>query len=163
MKRPTDQERLLDDVLTEESSVGANASLDHLLRLARRRRHGRLARRAGGILAVVIAGVLVLLQPFGTRKAKPELAHKPVVPPSCEIVTTFALTPEQLVSSRPLAPEQIVHSANTVTVVRTTATDIPLLNDEELLNLAKPNIAVLVGRGPHAMELVFVEPLPASH
>lgn len=161
MKR-TDQEQLLNDVLADDSEAGLNAvALNQLLHLARRRRRLRQVRRVSGALAVVVAVAFALVFQFADRKPRTELVHKPIVPPSCEIVTSFALTPEQLVRSRPLSSEQMIHSTGIVAVVRTTAT-VPAVNDEELLELAKPNIAVLVRRGPHEAELVLVEP-PASH
>lgn len=163
MKRRTDQEQLLNDVLADEADAGLSVvALDRLLHLARRRRRRRQARRVGGALVVVAATVFAFALQFGDRKPRTELAHKPIVPPSCEFVTSVALTPEQLVSSRSLLPEQMVHSAvGAVPVVQTTAT-VPAVNDEELLELAKPNIAVLVRRSPQEAELVFVEPL-ANH
>ncbi len=163
MKRRTDQEQLLNDVLADESEAGLNAAaLDQLLQLARRRRHRRQARRVGVTVAVVVAVVSAFLFQFEARKPKADLAHKPIVPPNFETVTTFALTAEQLVSSQPLSPEQTVHSGGTVVEVRTTGANYHSVNDEELLELAKPNIAVLVRRGPHDAELVLVEPL-AGH
>ena len=163
MKRRIDQEELLNDVLTYESSAGATAALDHLLGLARQRQRRRQARRAGGILAVVVVGVFVLLQQLGTQKTKPELAHEPVASPGYETVSSFALTSEQVVSSRPLAPEQLIHSESKVMVTQTTAMDVPRVNDEELLELARPNVAVLVRRSPQEAELVFVEPAAAHN
>jgi hypothetical protein len=163
MKRRNDQEELLNDVLTDESSVSAAASLDQLLRLARQRQRRRQAQRAGGILVVIAAVVFVLVPQLGTQKTKPELAHEPVVSPSYETVSSFSLTSEQVVSSRPLAPEQLVHSESLVMVTQTTATDVPRVNDEELLELARPNVVALVRRGPQETELVFVEPAAAHN
>lgn len=164
MKRRTDQEQLLNDVLADEADIGLNASaLDQMLHLARRRRRLRQARRAGGALVVVAVVLFAFAFQFGSWKAKPDRANKPIVPPSCEIVTSIALMPEQLVSSQPLSPAQIVRSASgAVAVVQTTAS-VPSVNDEELLELAKPNIAVLVRRSPREMELVFVEASAANN
>jgi hypothetical protein len=78
-------------------------------------------------------------------------------------VSSFSLTSEQVVSSRPLAPEQLVHSESLVMVTQTTATDVPRVNDEELLELARPNVVALVRRGPQETELVFVEPAAAHN
>jgi hypothetical protein len=162
MKR-TDQEQLLNDVLADESEAGLNAAvLDQLLQLARRRRRLRQVWR-GGVAAVVVAAVVVaFLFQLEARKPKADLARKPIVPPNYETVTTFALTAEQLVSNQPLSPEQTVLSGGTVVEVRTTGANFHSVNDEELLELAKPSIAVLVRRSPQEAELVFVEPL-ANH
>lgn len=164
MKRRTDQEQLLNDVLADEADARLNASaLDQLLQLARRRRRGRKVWRVGGALVVVAVVMFAFAFQSGGRKSKTDRANKPIVPPSCEIVTSVALMPEQLISSRPLSPEQIVHSASgAVAVVQTTA-NVPSVNDEELLELAKPNIAVLVRRSPREMELVFVEASAANN
>lgn len=158
MKRRTDQEQLLNDVLAGEGAAGSNAAaLKQLLQLARRRRRARVAWRVGGAAVIAIVAVSAFLFQSGDPKPKAELAGAPVVPNSYETVTSVALTPEQLVSSHALPPELMVHSVSAVTVVQTQAT-VPAVNDEELLELAKPNIAVLVRRSPLEVELVFVEP-----
>jgi hypothetical protein len=163
MKRRTDQEQLLNDVLADEADAGLNASaLDQLLQLARRRRRERKVWRVGGALVVVAVVMFAFAFQSGGRKSKAARANKPIVPPSCEIVTSVALMPEQLISSRPLSPEQIVRSVSGAVVVQTTA-NVPSVNDEELLELAKPNIAVLVRRSPREMELVFVEASAANN
>ena len=163
MKRRTDQEQLLNDLLADESAADSNAvALGRLLRLAGRRRRVRQAQRLGAVLAVVAAAVFALFVHRGPQRTTTELAREGPGAPACETVASFALTPEQLVVTRPLLPDQMVRSESAVTVVHTTAADIPSVNDEELLELAKPNIAVLVRRGPHEAELVFVAP-PLAH
>jgi hypothetical protein len=159
MKRRIDQEELLNDVLAGKSEADRNdVALDQLLRLARRRRRTRQGQRVGFALAVVaVLGVLGWLQ-FNPRRPQTELAREPAMAPGFETVTSVALRLDQWVNSQPLAAEQWGATvAETVTVVQTTAT-VPAVNDEELLELAKPNIAVLVRRGPRDAELVFVEP-----
>lgn len=167
MKRQIDQEQLLNDVLADEPQTGLNAAaLDRLLNRARRRRRARQIRRVGSALAIVAVAMSGFLFRLGLQKPEAKLVHKlvhkPVVSPGYKTVTSFALLPEQQVSSLPLSPEQIILSGGAVTVVKTSGENFESVNDEELLELAKPNIAVLVRRGQHGAELVLVEPPTAN-
>jgi hypothetical protein len=163
MKR-TDQERLLNDVLADEAETGPNAaSLDQLLQLARRQRRVRLVRRACGVSVIAVVVMSAFLFQSSTQKPQTELARKPIMPASYETVVSFALKSEQLVGSQPLLPEQMVLADSAVTVIYTTEANFQPVNDEQLLELTKPNIAVLVRRGPHEAELVFVEPATANN
>lgn len=160
MKRRTDQEQLLNDVLADEVAPGAKAaSLDQMLRLVRRRRRQRLAQKCAAALALIAAVGVGLFFPSGRQKPTAEQAREGHHPPGCETVTSFALTSEQWVTTQPLKPGQLVRSESSVLVVHTAVGDVPSINDEELLELVRPNIAVLVRRGPHETELLFVESL----
>ncbi len=159
MKRRNDQEQLLNDVLADEIAPGANAaSLEQLLRLAQRRRRQRLVQKFAAALALIAAVGAGLFFSVGRHQPVIEQAREVHLPPGYATVTSFALTPEQWVATQPLPPGQLVQSESTVPVVHTAVSDVPSINDEELLELARPNIAVLVRRGPHETELLFVEP-----
>src|SRR5258706_2836356 len=107
MTKRTDNERLLADVLADESATGFNdALLGETLRLARRRRQWRRARRVGGALAVLILITITIRQRARTRVGKPELAQTP--PPGFQLVVSRPLSPGQLVATQPLAADSFV-------------------------------------------------------
>ena len=154
MNRRTDQERLLADVLREETGEGFHeALLGETLRLAQRRRQVRLVRRGAGVFAIlaVTMAVAIWRRPQAlVQEAQPpaphyQLTHSRPLPASC------------VVSSHPLHAEQVVVSMLTSSVVHTTTGHYRVLGDDELLALA-PVPAALVRRGPHEAELVFVSP-----
>jgi len=152
MNDSQDQEKLLNDVLGEETAPGFREALLHqTLRLARRRRRFRQVRKAGlGLVALAILafGVLRNLPP-GSKSVEP---RKPYL-----LVRTQPLSESAIVRSRALAPGRLVASSPTRNVVSTTAeaaNELRELTDDELLLLAGP--AVLVRQGPHSAELVFV-------
>ncbi|MGC3958666.1 MAG: hypothetical protein QM813_12230 [Verrucomicrobiota bacterium] len=162
MKRRIDQEQLLNDVLAPESTPNAEAALlNHVLRLAHRRRRWRQGLRFASalvLMAVVSAGLLFYA---GRQKPGVEQARKSINSPGFQTITSFALTPGQIIITQPLLPGQLVQSENAVTEVRTAASGVPSINDEKLLELARPNIAALVRRGASEAELVFVK-LPGA-
>lgn len=163
MKR-TDQEQLLNDVLGAEANADQNATaLDQLLQLAQRRRHQRQLRR-GAVAMFVFAAVATIwwIQP---RPQEPvtQLARNPASSPSYATVTSFALMPEQITSSQLLSPEQLINSTASVIIVQTMDANYHFVSDEELLELARPNIAALVRRGPQEVELVLIELPPAQN
>jgi len=154
MTRRTDQERLLTDVLREETGDGFHAALlGETLRLARRRRQFRLARRVGGVcvLLAVMAAIALWRRPLA-----PEWAARPSVP-HYQLTLSQPLPASCVVSSRPLRADQLVVSTLASDVVHTTTGRYRVLGDDELLALA-PLPAALVRRGPHEVELVLVSP-----
>jgi hypothetical protein len=151
---PRPNERLLTDVLGEGTAADFREGLLHeTMRLARRRRHFRQARRAASALAVLVGlGVLVWRHsPSGLAPAS--LPAKPYT-----IVSTQPLSPTAWVVTRPLSPANLVVSTSTGTIVLTATAAVPVreINDDELLALA-PKPAALVRRGPHSAELVLVK------
>ena len=154
MNRRTDQERLLADVLREETGDGfQEALLGETLRLARRRRQVWLARRVGGVFAIlaVTAAVAVWRRPHApVQEARPPAPHY-------QLTLSQPLPASCVVSSRPLRAEQVVVSTPAGSVVHTTTGHYRVLGDDELLALA-PVPAALVRRGPYEAELVFVSP-----
>ena len=151
MNRRSDQERLLADVLGEESGADFHAALlDETLRLAQRRRQVRLARRVAGV-CVLVAVTATLA--FWRRPSAPVLETR--LP--YELKLSQPLPAGCVVSSRPLPADQVVGSTLLSSVVHTTTGLYRVLGDDELLALA-PVPAALVRRGPHEVELVFVSP-----
>ena len=153
MNKRTDQERLLTEVLREESGAEFHeALLGETLRLARRRRRIRLAQRVSGALAVVavIAAIAV-----GRIPRVPVLTPTPAR--NYQLTLSQPLPAASIVSTRALSSDQIVVSAAVASIVKTTTTSggYDILGDDELLALA-PQPAALVRRGPREVELVLV-------
>ena len=154
MNRRTDQERLLADVLREETGDGFHeALLDETLRLARRRRQVRLVQRVGGVFAILAVTTAIAIW---QRPHAPVMVFHPPAP-QYRLTLSQPLPASCVVSSRPLRTDQVVVSTLASRVVHTTAGRYQVLGDDELLALA-PQPAALVRRGPHEVELVFVSP-----
>lgn len=157
---PSDQERLLTDVLAEEAGTGfPGALLGETLRLARRRRQIRRVRRWGGALLTVALFATVAIW----RTPRP-----PIAPPSpsqnYELTLSQPLPATCIIQTHPFAPDQLVVSSAAVGIIRTLTNSALYreLTDDELLALA-PGPAALVRRGPREAELVFVtHPAPAG-
>jgi hypothetical protein len=156
MIRRTDQERLLADVLREETGDGFHdALLGETLRLARRRRQVRLVQRVGGVFAIIAmtAALAIWRNPHApVLAARPPAQHY-------QLTLSQSLPASCVVSSHPLQADQVVVSTLASGVIQTTTTGglYRVLGDDELLALA-PLPAALVRRGPHELELVFVSP-----
>ena len=154
MKEKTDHERLLVEVLSSgsDSAFGANV-LAETLRGVRRQHRMRQVRYYGVALATVIAVALVASH-FWQRPIASTLANQP--PPSAyQLVVTTPLTSSQITETRSFSADQAV-AASRVSLVHTTTGGFGEIGDDELLSLAAPNVVVLVRRGPHEAELVFV-------
>jgi hypothetical protein len=150
-----DQDRLLNDILAEPGATGAReALLGRTLRLAKRRRFFRQARRAAPALALVAAALLVFWHSSPPRVAQRE------PPKPYALIQTQALPQAALVNSRPLSPGSVVLSTSTAASVSTAAEprSFQEIDDATLLSLAAPNSPVLVRLGPHTAELVFAQP-----
>jgi hypothetical protein len=147
-------ERLLSDVLGEDTEAGFREGLlKETLRLARRRRGFRQLGKSASLL-VVLAGLgLLVWHQFPSVRIPASLPAKPYV-----MVRTQPLSPAALVKTRPLPPASLVTSVRTGNIVVTAAAASPVreVNDDELLSLA-PQPAALVRFGPHNAELVFVD------
>jgi len=154
MNRRTDQERLLADVLREETEGDFHgALLGETLRLARRRQRIRIARRVGGVCAL-----LALTATLAIWRRPP--APKPGTRPPAqhyELALTQPLPAGCVVPSQPLRADQIVVTTFASSVIHTVSGIYRVLGDDELLALA-PQPAALVRLGPHEAELVLVRP-----
>jgi hypothetical protein len=160
MKPPTDNDRLLDDVLAESAPAGfRGALLGETLHRARRRRHWRQTRRATAVLAVMsVLAILVwrnLPQPSSAPKPLIEAGSK-----SYQLVLTRSLPPQATVSTQPLAAGKIIASVANVNILQTAALpgDYREIGDNDLLALVAPRPAVLVGCGPYCEQLIFLNP-----
>lgn len=155
MNREPENERLLTDVLSEAAPADfREALLGETLRLARQRRQFRQARRVCGVLAVLAVAAIVIVRSLPQRSVKPQPSSA-----SYQLVRSQPLSAGQIVVTRPFAPQQIVASVETASVVHTTPDSggFREIGDDELLAIA-PQPAALVRRGPHEVELVLVKP-----
>jgi hypothetical protein len=143
MNHSPDHRHLLAEVLADTSPAGfREALLGETLRLARRRRQWRQARRGAAVIAVLalaLGGVWWKLS--WPPKAKPTASYL--------LVRTQPLSPAQIVTTQPLSPGQLV---------LTVSGGFREIGDDELLSLVAPQVAALVRRGPHEAELIFVKP-----
>lgn len=147
-------ERFLNDVLSEGISADFREGLlNQTLRLARRLRRFRQARRAATALAVVVGLGLVVWQRLPSNLRPTGIPAKPYT-----VVRTQPLPASAWVATMPLSPAHLVVSASTVNMVVTAKAGVPVreISDDELLALA-PRHAALVRFGPHSAELVLVD------
>ena len=155
MKRRTDNERLLADVLSSEpdSEFSANV-LAETLRGVRRQRRTHQIRRYGAAMATVIT-VALISSHFLRPGAKPRLTDLPQPTPYL-LVTTKPLASDRIVDTGSLPPGQHVVSTPTVDLIQTVPGGFSEIGDDELISSAAPNVVALVRRGPHEAELVFI-------
>jgi hypothetical protein len=155
MNRSPDNERLLNDVLSEGARDDfSRALLAETLALARRKRRLRQARQLGSALALFVVAAILIVRSHPDHPIDLKPAN-----PRYQLVQTMPLAVGQIVATRPLASGQFVVSSGTVAVVLTKTSDAGVreLNDDELLALA-PQPAALVRLGPREMQLVIVKP-----
>lgn len=157
MNRRTDNERLLADVLADESGDGfREALLNETLRHVRRRRQWRRARRISAVLALVVV-IAISVWPGATpRVTRPGIARLPVA--TYQLVLSQPLLPGQIVTTSPVAAEQVIASVVTMGMVHTTSGGYHEVGDDELLALAVPQTVALVRHSPHKAELIFLPP-----
>ena len=146
-------ERLLDDVLAEESGVRVRETLlGQTLHLVRRQRRFRSIRRAGTATAVFL-GLLLLVARFipSPSNIKPSPARP------YTLVTTQPLQPDAVVQTKPFPLPNVIISSHTVQIIATSNANHEFrdLNDDQLLELV-PHSAILIRQGPHTANLVFV-------
>jgi hypothetical protein len=147
MNKKTNNDELLDDVLSTSADF-RDALLDKTLQQVRRRRRFRQGRNAAGLLVVLALVGLFILQ--RNTKQSP-IAIAPPIPKPVEQNYT-------LVTTQPLAPLQLITSNTTVAIVQTTPGNVHLINDEQLLALLAAHPAALVRTGPHSEKLIFANP-----
>lgn len=155
---PPPRADLLADVLAEAQPADFRAALlGETLRLARRRRHFRQARRVATVAATVALGLFV----FWPRSAPRPTPNLPSPAPELHayaLVTTQPLPAAAIVRTQPLSSAQVVASQATVALIHTErgAPEVRLIDDRELLALS-PRPAALIRLGPGAQELIFTE------
>ena len=156
MNPPGDNERLLADVLADESGAGFRDALQsETLALVRRRRRLRQAWRATSALALVAAlGVLVW------RSVPPTAVAPGTGGRGYKVVVSRALPLAAVVVSQPVGAGRIVASARNAQIVQTASSgeSVREIDDSELLALVAPKPAALVRLAPPSAELVFVNP-----
>lgn len=159
MNNRTDNESLLAEVLAEGSpSDFRPVMLAETLRLARRRRQFRQARRVVGVAMVL--GVLAILASHPFSKApvvSPALAQT-TVKQSYELVHTQPLPAGAWINTRSFAEVQTVVPGATIAEIATVSGGYRLINDDELLAFLADKPALLIRTGPHSEELVFANP-----
>ena len=154
MNRPTDHEHLLAEVLAGEDAAGFREALfSETLRLARRRRHFRQARRAAAVMAVFVGLGWLGWHSLPRQGKSPEAMQQ-----NYAVVHSQPLPAAARVMTRPLAVDQRVASFTNVQRVQTAQGGGQLreIDDDELLALAGPKPAALVRRGPHTAELIVL-------
>lgn len=159
MSERRDNERLLSDILAEDSPAGQREALlaDTLSQVRRRRRFRQAQRGACAITVLAVAGLVFLRH--GPPTNSPPSPTKPYF-----LIQTLPLRTTAIVESRQLPPANLVSSTPTTAVVSTVASAEHArdLNDQDLLALTAPNPAVLVRKGPGSAELVFVSSVSAN-
>jgi len=156
MNESTEHEDLLMDVLAEESDPRFREALfGQTLLLVRRQRRFRTIRRTTATVAV-FAALLVLVWRFAPS---PSNSLKPSAKPYT-LIRTGPLSPGTIVQTSPGHFPNLVTSSHDIEIIATSsgAHDFRDLNDDQLLELAAPSSVILVRHGPHAAELVFVDP-----
>lgn len=149
MKRPTDNDSLLDDVLAEAAPPEfRDQLLQTTLRQARRRRQFRRGRLfVLGVAAVSLLGVWVVQQGSRLRTPPVMLVGQPEFP--LNIVHTRPLAAAALISTLPAADDMFV---------ATRPGQYCVIGDDELLALAAPAPVALIRCGPDCAQLVFANP-----
>ena len=154
-----DNQNLLNEVLAEASSADFRAALlDRTLRLARRRRKFRQARRASGILAVAILSVILARQNGREPSGISQPMAKQAVTPAYKLVRTELLPGSAIVTTRAFPGSRPIESSAGAVQITTAGGGYRSINDNELLALVAQKPAVLIRTGPHSEELVFANP-----
>lgn len=160
MKNKADNERLLDDVLTEAAPPDfREALLGETLRVVRRRRQWRQTRRmAALVIALGLCGIVVWEKNPLPKRTAPAPVSATAVERSYTLVETQALPAADIVATQPLSAKESTPTMAHVEIVQTRSGNYRTINDEELLALVGSHPAVLVRTGPHSEELVFTNP-----
>lgn len=156
MNNRPNKESLLEDVLAESAPPDLRAALlGETLRLARRRRQWRQARRVGGALVVVLLTTWLawLRQPGKIATVSPVVKAAPAK--SYQLVETQPFSAGAIVTTKNLATVNIVSSEPSVALIGTSSGGIRFINDEQLLALIGPKPAILIRTGPDSETLFF--------
>ena len=155
MKIKPESERLLADVLEEAAPPDFRAELlDRTLKHVRRRRHLRQWNQ--GLLAAALISTVGF---FAWKSRTPNGTNQGVPIETLEIVASQPLSPSMRVQSSPGTVKMISSSPSALVVIETSpfGDGFRELNDEELLAFTAGKPSVLVRRGPHQAELLFVD------
>jgi hypothetical protein len=159
MNHRTDPNRLLAEVLAEAAPADFRAALlAETLRLARRRRQFRQARRVAGVLTVMSLLAVWVAQQFSPPTAIAPARVRPVAPPVYQLVCTRPLSAGALVSTRKFSDTPSAAPVAGVVGIATVSGGYRVINDDELLALLADKPAVLIRTGPQTEELVFANP-----
>lgn len=156
MKPIPDHERLLADVLAENTSGDPRGSmLEKTLLFAKRRREVRALKRGAGLLTLV--GLVVA---FLWKNPQTERTLGSGKPSSFVLIRTQPLPASAIVRTRQLAANALVASYPSVKIVHTDVRGegLRLLTDRELLAMLDSRPVVLVQVGQGASELIFANP-----
>ena len=150
MKNHSDQNRLLNDVLSESEHF-RETMLGETLRQVRNRRRTRQLWRVSPLLLV---GALLAWHFISTHFATGKPAQRTVV-----IVATEPLDPTAVIHTQPLAAKLMVSSTPSSYVIhtRSSSENFRLISDDELIAFAAPRPAVLMRLGPDAQTLIFAD------
>jgi hypothetical protein len=159
MNHRTDPNRLLAEVLAEAAPADFRAALlAETLRLARRRRQFRQARRAAGVLAVMTLLAVWMAQQFFPPTAVSPARASLIARPVYQLVCTRPLSAGALVSTRKFSDTPSAVPVAGVAEIATVSGGYHVINDDELLALLADKPAVLIRTGPQTEELVFANP-----
>jgi hypothetical protein len=156
MNNHSDKESLLAEVLAEASPGDFRAAtLSETLRLVRRQRQFRQARRTVGVLTAMSLLTVLIVQQFSkpTTVSQP-LANK-AAKQSYELVRTQPMLPGAVISTMRFSATGFAASVPKVTEIATVGGGFRSINDDELLSLLADKPAVLIRTGPNSEELVF--------
>jgi hypothetical protein len=151
MNRPTDNERLFADALTDASPAGFREGLlGETLRLARRRRRVRQVHRFG-----IVAGIAVALAFWMWPRT---ISHRPSPAPAItgyRLIETQPFPPSAIVATQPFTSSIVASTPPENVITTAEARDgLRMLTDDELLSIA-PAPAMLVRLGPNSAELIL--------
>jgi hypothetical protein len=153
MNPEADHERLFADALTESAPAGfREAMLNQTLRLARRRRRFRQARR-GTVVLIAFCALATLIWEMSPHP--PSAIGLP--PAGYELVRTRPFPAGRIVSTQPLAGDHRVASVAMANIVHT-SDGIQEISDDQLLALMVSKPVALIRLGPNSERLVFVNP-----
>ena len=152
----SDRDCLLNDIMAERGEAGAlrDALLNRTLRQVKVRRIVRRMRRAGSVLVLLPAIVLLVWRVHLHQVPNVVSRQAPYV-----LIRTGQLLQSALVKTQPFAPSEVVATAPSPNLLSITTRPEDRgyreIDDTTLLALAGTNAAVLVRLGPHSAELVF--------
>jgi len=161
MEKKTDNEQLLNDVLTEAAPANfRDAMLGETLRAVRRRRRWRQTRRATALLTMLaLCGVFIWWE---NLPQKPVISPPPsaakVVEKSYTLVETHPLPASDIITKQPMPSGRFIASTIGIKIVETSGGSYRVIDDDQLLALVASHPAVLIRTGPHSEELVFANP-----
>jgi len=158
MKNDRDKQRLLKEILAEESDAGLREALfGETVRLVRRQRRFRAVRRVGSVAALYVLSGLLAWHFAQPRRPASRLPQAPSET-DYTLIHTQPLAPTVIVSTRSSVSSRDIASLPFGDIVTTEDSRPPIveLTDDQLLALAKGAPVALVREGPHKAELVFV-------